>query len=109
MASSAPKSVHVLRVSFEPSARTAWHTHPFGQTLHILSGVARLQKSGEPITEAYPGDTVWIEAGERHWHGASAERSMVHIAIQQTNDENIGANWEEHVSDKDYGNFRKLG
>src|SRR5450432_1619143 len=74
--------VRVVRVSFEPGARTAWHTHPHGQLLHILAGVGRVQKAGENIVEVAPGDTIWIEPGERHWHGAAPSRTMVHLAVQ---------------------------
>jgi quercetin dioxygenase-like cupin family protein len=102
-----PDRVYVLRVSFEPAARTAWHTHPHGQTLHILSGVARLQREGEPIMEAYPGDTVWFEPNERHWHGAAEGRTMVHLALQRTDAQATSAYWQEHVTDETYASFRK--
>ena len=102
-----PDRVYVLRVSFEPAARTAWHTHPHGQTLHILSGVARIQREGEPIVEAYPGDTVWFEPNERHWHGAAEGRTMVHLALQRTDDHATSAYWQEHVTDATYASFRK--
>jgi quercetin dioxygenase-like cupin family protein len=94
--------VRMVRVTFEPGARTAWHTHPHGQTLHILSGVGRVQKAGEAVTEVYPGDTVWFEPGERHWHGASPNRMMVHLAVQQTDAEGNAAGWLEHVNESDY-------
>ena len=77
-----PAAVRVLRVSFEPGARTAWHSHPLGQTLHILAGAGRVQKAGEGVIAVQPGDTVWIAPGERHWHGAAPNRSMVHLAVQ---------------------------
>src|ERR1043166_10214097 len=70
-AGTAASTARIVRVSFEPGARTAWHTHPHGQTLHISSGVGRVQKAGGGIVEVYPGDTVWFEPGERHWHGAA--------------------------------------
>ncbi len=95
-------SVRVVRVSFEPKARTAWHTHPAGQTLHILSGIGRVQKAGGEITEVQPGDTVWFEAGERHWHGAAPGHFMVHLAVQQTDAEGKSASWFEHVTDAEY-------
>lgn len=94
--------IRSLRVSFEPGARTAWHTHPFGQTLHILAGVARVQRAGEPFIEAHPGDTIWIEAGERHWHGAAPGHLMVHLAIQQNDAAGNSATWYEHVTEADY-------
>jgi quercetin dioxygenase-like cupin family protein len=97
----APARVMALRVSFEPGARTAWHTHPLGQTLHVLTGVGRVQKMGEPVREIRPGDTVWISPGEKHWHGASAETGMVHIAIQEVLN-GSQTEWMEHVSDDDY-------
>jgi quercetin dioxygenase-like cupin family protein len=96
-------SVRALRVSFEPGARTAWHTHPHGQTLHILSGIARVQKAGEPVREVHPGGTVWFEPGERHWHGAAPQCGMVHLAIQQADTAGNTATWFERVSDADYG------
>src|SRR5687767_13682774 len=74
--------IKIVRVSFEPGARTAWHTHPHGQTLHILSGKGRVQKAGEGVIEVHPGDTVWFEPHERHWHGAAPYCLMVHLAIQ---------------------------
>src|SRR5688500_2315057 len=74
--------VKIARVFFEPRARTAWHTHPHGQTLHILSGTGRVQRAGEGVTEVFPGDTVWFEPGERHWHGAAPNSLMVHLAVQ---------------------------
>jgi quercetin dioxygenase-like cupin family protein len=95
--------VRILRVSFEPGARTAWHTHPHGQTLHILSGVARVQKAGGPVETALPGDTVWFEPGERHWHGAAPNTAMVHLAVQQADDSGSTTAWFEHVTDAEYG------
>jgi quercetin dioxygenase-like cupin family protein len=92
----------IIRVSFEPGARTSWHTHPHGQTLHILSGIALVQKSGEEIIDLHPGDTVWFEPGERHWHGAAPDRLMVHLAIQQADEQGNSATWLEHVTDADY-------
>lgn len=94
--------VRVVRVAFEPGARTAWHTHPAGQMLHILTGTGRVQKSGGQVVEVHPGDTVWFEPGERHWHGAAPECVMVHLAVQQTDAESNSATWFEHVTDADY-------
>ena len=96
-----PCAVKSLRVSFEPGARTAWHSHAAGQTLHVLSGIGRIQKWGEPLVEIRPGDTIWIEAGEKHWHGASPARSMVHIAIQ-AEPGGKETTWYEQVTDSDY-------
>ncbi len=96
-----PARVRALRVSFEPGARTAWHTHPLGQTLHVLSGIGRVQAAGGPVREIRPGDTVWIAPGEKHWHGAGPEHGMVHLAFQEALDGNAVA-WMEHVTDADY-------
>jgi quercetin dioxygenase-like cupin family protein len=93
--------VRALRVSFQPGARTAWHTHPHGQSLHILAGVGRVQRAGEAAVAVYPGDSVWFEPGERHWHGAAPDCMMVHLAIQQTDADGSSAAWFEHVSDAD--------
>lgn len=101
MEAPAPARVRALRVAFEPGARTNWHTHPLGQTLHVLSGVGRIQKLGEPVREIRPGDTVWIAPGEKHWHGAAPEVAMVHLAIQEAQD-GATADWMEPVSDADY-------
>ena len=94
--------VRVVRVSFEPGARTAWHTHPHGQTLHILSGVGRVQRAGGEIAEVHPGDTVWFEPDERHWHGAAPGCLMVHLAVQLADEKGSAATWLEHVTDADY-------
>ena len=99
----APEPARLLgaSVTFEPGARTAWHTHPLGQTLFVLSGVGRVQKLGEPVQEIKPGDTVWIAPGEKHWHGAAPDVAMSHIAIQEAVD-GVAVTWMEHVSDADY-------
>ena len=88
-------------VTFEPGARTAWHTHPLGQTLIVLSGCGRVQREGGPIEEIRPGDVVWFEPGERHWHGAGSTTAMTHIAIQESLD-GTAVDWMEKVSDTDY-------
>ncbi|KJE35908.1 cupin [Thalassospira sp. HJ] len=88
-------------VTFEPGARTAWHTHPAGQTLIVTSGKGRVQREGGPIEEIFPGDVVWFPAEEKHWHGASPETAMSHIAIQESIN-GSPVTWMEHVSDKDY-------
>ena len=89
-------------VTFEPGARTAWHSHPRGQVLHILSGVGRVQKAGEGVVEVLPGDVIWFAPGERHWHGAAPNRKMVHPAVQRTDSAGQTAVWQEHVTDSDY-------
>jgi quercetin dioxygenase-like cupin family protein len=94
--------VRIVRVTFEPGARTAWHTHPHGQTLHILSGLGRIQRAGGEPVEVRPGDTVWFEPGEKHWHGAAPGHGMVHLAVQQADASGSAATWMEHVTDVDY-------
>jgi len=97
----APARVASLRVSFAPGARTAWHTHPLGQTLYVLSGVGRVGTRGGAPRVIRPGDVVWIPPGEEHWHGAGPENGMVHIAMQEALDGRM-SDWLEHVSDEDY-------
>jgi quercetin dioxygenase-like cupin family protein len=89
-------------VTFEPGARTAWHTHPLGQTLIVTCGVGRVQHWGGPIEEIRPGDVVWFPPGEKHWHGASPTKAMTHIAIQEVQNGKV-VDWMEHVSDEQYG------
>jgi quercetin dioxygenase-like cupin family protein len=89
-------------VTFEPGARTAWHTHPLGQTLIVICGVGRVQRWGGPIEEIQPGDVVWFPPGEKHWHGASPTNAMTHIAIQEAQNGKV-VDWMEHVSDEQYG------
>ena len=96
-----PARIRALIVTFAPGARTAWHTHPLGQTLHVTSGVGRYQTWGERIVEIRAGDSVWIPPGEKHWHGAAPDQQMVHLAIQEALD-GQAAEWMEHVSDQDY-------
>lgn len=96
-----PARLSALRVTFEPGARTAWHTHPLGQTLHVVSGVGLVGLRGEAPRVIRSGDTVWIPPGQEHWHGATANCSMVHLAMQEVQD-GKAANWLEHVSDQDY-------
>jgi quercetin dioxygenase-like cupin family protein len=88
-------------VTFEPGARTAWHTHPLGQTLIVVSGVGRVQRSGAAIEETKPCDVVWFAPGEKHWHGASPTTAMTHIAVQEKLD-GKAVEWLEHVSDDQY-------
>ena len=96
-----PSRVNALIVTFEPGARTAWHTHPLGQTIHILSGVCRAQIEGEAVQELHPGDTAWFAPGVKHWHGAAPDVAMAHLAIQESVD-GSAADWLEKVSDEDY-------
>ncbi|RIY00913.1 cupin domain-containing protein [Aureimonas flava] len=88
-------------VTFEPGARTAWHTHPVGQTLIVTAGIGLVQREGGPIQEIRPGDVVWFEPGERHWHGAARDNAMSHIAIQEHEDGKV-VDWMEHVTDDEY-------
>jgi quercetin dioxygenase-like cupin family protein len=98
----APARVASAIVTFEPGARTAWHTHPLGQRLMVTAGSGRAQRWGGPIEEIRPGDVVWIPPGEKHWHGASPTMAMTHIAIQEQLDGKT-ADWMERVSDEQYG------
>lgn len=96
-----PGRVAGSHVTFEPGARTAWHTHPAGQTLIVTFGRGRVQREGGPVEEISQGDVVWFPAGEKHWHGAAADTAMSHIAIQEAiNGEAV--TWMEKVSDADY-------
>ncbi len=88
-------------VSFEPGARTAWHTHPLGQILIVTAGCGRAQRWGGPIEEIRPGDVVWIAPAEKHWHGAAPTTAMTHIAIQEKLDDKV-VDWMEPVSDQQY-------
>ena len=96
-----PASVTGASVTFEPGARTAWHTHPLGQTLIVTSGAGWVQREGGEIEDIGPGDVVWFEPGEKHWHGARPTTAMTHIAIQEKLDGKV-VDWMEHVSDKQY-------
>lgn len=97
----APARVRALRVTFEPGARTAWHTHPLGQTLYVLSGAGLVARRGEAPRVIRAGDTVWIPPGEEHWHGAGPGTMMSHLAIQEAQD-GRAADWLEQVSEADY-------
>jgi quercetin dioxygenase-like cupin family protein len=98
----APARLVVNRVSFEPGARTNWHSHPFGQTLYVVAGLGLVQKEGEAVREIRPGDVVWIPPGEKHWHGGSPTNGMTHLAMQEALDGNT-ATWMEPVTDAQYG------
>ena len=89
-------------VTFEPGARTAWHTHPLGQTLIVTAGAGRAQRWGGPIEDIRPGDVIWFAPGEKHWHGAATTTAVTHIAIQERLDGRT-ADWMEQVSDEQYG------
>ena len=97
-----PERVQGASVTFEPGARTAWHTHPLGQTLIVTAGSGRVQRWGGPVEEIRPGDIVWFPPGEKHWHGAAPETALTHIALQEVKDGKV-VNWLEHVSDDQYG------
>jgi quercetin dioxygenase-like cupin family protein len=97
-----PARVSGALVTFEPGARTAWHTHPLGQTLIVTSGLGWVQRWGGPVEEIRPGDVVWFEPGEKHWHGATATTAMSHIAIQEALN-GSPVDWMEHVTDEQYG------
>ena len=97
-----PARVSGARVTFEPGARTAWHTHPLGQTLIVTEGFGRVQREGGQIEEIRPGDVVWFPPGERHWHGASPTTAMTHLAIQEQLD-GRAVDWLEKVTDDQYG------
>ena len=88
-------------VTFEPGARTAWHTHPLGQILIVTAGCGRVQRQGGPVEEIRPGDVVWFEPGEKHWHGAAPTTAMTHVAVQEVLD-GAPVEWLEQVSDEQY-------
>jgi quercetin dioxygenase-like cupin family protein len=94
-------------VTFEPGARTAWHTHPLGQTLLVTAGLGRVQREGGPIEEIRPGDIVWFAPAEKHWHGAAPDCAMTHIAIAESLDGKT-VEWMEKVTDAQYGADRKV-
>lgn len=94
--------VNASNVHFTPGARTHWHTHPNGQTIFVLEGIGRCQKRGGPVEELRPGDRVFFEPGEEHWHGAAPNRFMLHVAIVDVDDEGNAATWLEPVTDDEY-------
>ena len=89
-------------VHFTPGARTAWHTHPYGQTIYVTEGIGRCQHRGGPIEVIRPGDRVYFEPGEDHWHGAAPDRFMTHVAMQEVDDEGSPVTWGDHVTDEEY-------
>jgi quercetin dioxygenase-like cupin family protein len=97
-----PSNLHVAKVTFGPASRTAWHIHPLGQILLVVSGVGRVQKAGEPVIALHPGDSVSIAPGERHWHGAAPDRMFVHLAMQGATVDGQQAIWLEPVTDEEY-------
>ena len=98
----APARLRATMVSFEPSARTHWHTHPLGQTLYVTAGAGRAQSWGGPIQEIKAGDVISFEPGEKHWHGAGPKSAMTHMAMQEALD-GSHADWMEQVTDEQYG------
>jgi quercetin dioxygenase-like cupin family protein len=96
-----PARVAAAAVTFEPGARTAWHTHPLGQTLIGTAGAGLVQREGAPVEPIYPGDVVWFAPGEKHWHGASPKTAMTHIAIQEALDGKM-VDWMEKVTNEQY-------
>ncbi|CAN7320074.1 cupin domain-containing protein [Bosea sp. LjRoot90] len=97
----AAERVQGASVTFEPGARTAWHTHPLGQTLVVTAGFGRVQRWGGPVEEIRPGDVVWFPPGEKHWHGAGPETAMTHIAVQEALEGKV-VDWLDKVSDAEY-------
>lgn len=91
------------KVHFTPGARTAWHTHPNGQTIYVTEGVGLAQRHGGPIEVIRPGDRVFFEPGEKHWHGAAPTCFMTHLALLEVDDEGSSASWGDHVTDEEYG------
>jgi quercetin dioxygenase-like cupin family protein len=104
----APARAAGAAVTFEPGARTAWHTHPLGQTLIVTFGCGWVQREDGPVEEIRPGDVVWFGSGEKHWHGASPTTAMTHIAIQEALDGKV-VDWMEKVSDEEYQARSKVG
>jgi len=97
-----PSRMRASVVSFTPGGRTAWHSHPVGQTLYCLSGAGRVQFDGQQVQELRPGDTVIIPPNTRHWHGAAPDKLFSHLAMSETGENGEGTAWFEHVSDADY-------
>jgi quercetin dioxygenase-like cupin family protein len=101
---SAPSRAAAALVRFAPGARTAWHTHPYGQTIYVTEGVGRCQREHGPVEELRPGDRVYFEPGENHWHGAAPNRFMAHVAIHETDEASgTSVSWGRHVTDQEYG------
>lgn len=98
-----PSRLGAAMVHFTPGARTAWHTHPNGQTIYVTEGVGRCQRRGGPVEEIRPGDRVFFEPSEEHWHGAAPDRFMTHLAMQETDDSGSPVTWGAHVTEEEYG------
>ncbi len=98
-----PSRLGAANVHFSPGARTTWHTHPFGQTIWVTEGVGRCQREGGPVEVIYPGDRVYFEASENHWHGAAPDRFMTHTAMQEADDSGSPVTWGRHVTNEEYG------
>lgn len=96
-----PARVTGSSVTFEPGARTAWHTHPLGQTLIVTAGLGWVQREGGPVEEIHPGDVIWFPPGEKHWHGATPTTAMTHIAVQEALNDKV-VDWMEQVSNAQY-------
>ena len=103
LANTEPNPLSSARVGFEPGARTAWHTHPRGQGLYVLSGVCQAQTRGADLRELHAGDAVWFAPGEVHWHGAKPGHTMVHLAMQMSDENGVNVQWMEHVSEIESG------
>ena len=99
---SGPSRLSASSVHFTPGARTAWHSHPNGQTIYVTEGVGLIQRRGGPIEVIRPGDRVFFEPGEEHWHGAAPNRFMTHLAMQQVDNQGNAATWGDHISDEEY-------
>jgi quercetin dioxygenase-like cupin family protein len=97
-----PSRVAASMVHFTPGARTAWHIHPYGQTIYVTEGIGRCQRRGGTVEEIRPGDRVYFEPGEHHWHGAAPSRFMTHLAIQEVDETGSPVTWGEHVTDEEY-------
>jgi len=104
-----PSRLSASSVHFTPGARTAWHTHPNGQTIYVLEGIGHAQRRGGPVEVIRPGDRVFFEPGEEHWHGAAATRFMTHIAMLQLDDAGNNATWLDHVTDEEYAAAPAVG
>jgi quercetin dioxygenase-like cupin family protein len=97
-----PSRLQAASVHFTPGARTAWHTHPYGQTIYVIEGIGRCQRRGGPVEVIRPGDRVYFEPGEDHWHGAAPNRLMTHLAMHEQDDQGTAVIWGEHVTDGEY-------
>jgi quercetin dioxygenase-like cupin family protein len=104
---SEPSRLQAASVHFTPGARTAWHTHPLGQTIYVTEGVGRCQRRGEPVEVIRPGDSVFFEPDEDHWHGAAPNRFMTHLAMQEGDESGSPVTWGQHVTDEEYAAARQ--